>query len=278
MISSSNPVAPAFPAETSILGIPSPSDSTSSFADQLASAVTQAGNNPPSDSAVPTTITGTPRQNSDIQQLSLGNTGASVVAGSPASASGSSPVQYSFLQYRMDAPSTRGIPSGIDTPSAATSSGGGIQQSSAPNSSVADPVWLSPPYYTPPPPVFVSWENPPGVINKTASPETDLQNLAAQYINDPLQFDWGGVQATTPQQFIDNVVSYAQSRAAAYPKASPEGYDPVAMGTKYANLVLDSIKQIQYDTVGSSPYASVYDAWVAGMNTFPGTSGTASAT
>lgn len=115
------------------------------------------------------------------------------------------------------------------------------------------------------------------MINTTASPESDLQNLAAQYINDPLQFDWGGVPATTPQGFIDNFVSYAQSRAAMYPKASPEGYDPVAMGTKYANLVMDSIKNIQYDTIGSSPYASVYDAWVAGVNTWPGASATTSA-
>jgi hypothetical protein len=137
---------------------------------------------------------------------------------------------------------------------------------------------LSPPYYTPPAATFVSWENPPGVINTTASPESDLQNLAAQFINDPAQFVWGGVPATTPQELVDNFVSYAQSRAATYPNTCPAGYDPVATGTKYANLVMDSIKKIQYDTVGSSQYASIYDAWVAGVNTFPGSSGTASAT
>jgi len=114
-------------------------------------------------------------------------------------------------------------------------------------------------------------------MNTTAAPETDLQNLAAQFINDPLQFVWGGVPATTPQGLIDNFVSYAQSRAAAYPQATPAGYDPVAMGTKYANLVMDSIQKIPYDTVGSSQYASIYDAWAAGVNTFPGGSGTGSA-
>ena len=263
MISSTSAVAPTIPAETSILGIPSPSDSTTSFADQLASAVNGVGNNPPSSSAAPTTITGSPRQNSDTQV--------------PAITSGSSPVQYSFFQYMIGIPSAGDAPSGSDPTSVATPSAGGIQQSSAPNSSTADPGWLSPPYYTPPAAVFVSWEAPPGVINTTASPETDLQNLAAQFINDPLQFGWGGVQATTPQEFVDNIVTYAQSRAATYPEASPEGYDPVAMGTKYANLVMDSIKKIQYDTIGSSPYASVYDAWVAGVNTWPGASGTTSA-
>jgi hypothetical protein len=116
------------------------------------------------------------------------------------------------------------------------------------------------------------------VINTTASPETDLQNLAAQCINDPLQFVWGSGPAATPQGLIDNFVSYAQSRAATYPNTCPAGYDPVAAGTKYANMVMDSIKKIQYDTVGSSPYASIYDAWVAGVNTWPGGSGTASAT
>jgi hypothetical protein len=271
MISSTSPVAPAIPAETSILGIPSPSDSTSSFADQLASAVSSVASNPPSGRAATTPITGTTRQNSDTQQLSLANVGAPVAADSPASVPGSPAVQYSFFQYLID------TPSGSGTSSASTPLGG-TQQSSSPNaSSIADPGWLSPPYYTPPAATFVSWENPPGVVNTTASPESDLQNLAAQLINDPLQFDWGGVPATTPQGLIANFVSYAQSRAATYPEASPEGYDPVAMGTKYANLVLDTIKQIPYDTVGSSPYASVYDAWVAGVNTFPGASGTANA-
>jgi hypothetical protein len=273
MISNTAPVAPAIPA---IFGIQSPSDSTSSFADQLASAVNQAGNNPPSGGATPT-ITGTPRQNSDTQQFGLGNVGAPLAAGSPASASGSPPGRYTIFGYLIDTPSTTDTPSGSNTPAASTPSAAGIQQSNATDSISADPGWLSPPYYTPPPTIFVSWEGPPGVINRTASPESDLQNLAAQFINDPLQFDWGGVPATTPQELVDNFVSYAQSRAAMYPKASPEGYDPVAMGTKYANLVLDSIKKIQYDTVGSSQYASIYDAWVAGANTWPGANGTASA-
>jgi len=175
----------------------------------------------------------------------------------------------------MDAPPVTATPS----PSAAASpidkaAANGSQPAST---SSGDPGWLSPPYYTPPAPVFVSWENPPGVINTTAAPESDLQMLAAQYINDPLQFEWGSVPATTPQELIENFVSYAQSRVASYPKTCPEGYDPVAMGTKYANLVMDSIKKIQYDTVGSSQYPSIYDAWVAGVNTWPGASGTTSA-
>jgi hypothetical protein len=41
---------------------------------------------------------------------------------------------------------------------------------------------------------------------------------------------------------------------------------------------MDSIKKIQYDTVGDSQYASVYDAWVAGVNSWPGASGAASST
>jgi hypothetical protein len=254
MISSTSLAPPANPAQTSILGIPSPSDSTSSFADQLANEVSQAG-------SAATTTAGTPRQNSDTQQ-----------------ASGSTPVQYSFFQYLIGTPSTSNTPPGSGSPQASdTSSAATVQRASAPDSSNADPGWLSPPYYTPPPTTFVSWEGPPGVINTTASPESDLQNMAAQFINDPLQFDWGGVPATTPQEFIDNVVSYAQSRAASFPKASPVGYDPVAMGTKYANLVLDSIKKIPYDTVGSSHYASVYDAWAAGVNTWTGANGTPSA-
>ena len=68
---------------------------------------------------------------------------------------------------------------------------------------------------------------------------------------------------------MQNFVSYAQSRAAEFPQATPAGYDPVAMGTKYANLVMDSIQKIPYDTIGSSSFASVYDAWVAGVNDFP---------
>jgi hypothetical protein len=268
MISSTNPVTLAIPTGMSILGIPSSPDSTSSFADQLASAVNGAGSNPQSSVKVPTNTSGALRQNSD--------TGSPAPAGMPASTAGSSPVQYSFFQYLMDTPSTSATPSAIASPSPAAASSASTPSADA--SSAADTGWLSPPYYTPPAPVFVSWENPPGVINTTASPETDLQNLAAQFINDPLQFVWGGVPATTPQGLIDNFVSYAQSRAATYPNTCPAGYDPVAAGTKYANLVMDSIKKIQYDTVGSSPYASIYDAWVAGVNTWPGGNGTAPAT
>ena len=275
MISNTAPVTPAVPAQISILGIPSAPDSTSSFADQYASAVNQAGNGAQPGSGVPTNISGAQRQNSDTP------------AASPASAPSSPAVQYSFFQYLMDTPSASATPSPsaaaspMNTPAASgsqpTPPASGTQPSGAPDSSISNPGWLSPSYYVPPAPVYVSWENPPGVINRTAAPESDLQMLAAQFINDPLQFDWGGVPATTPQEFVDNFVTYAQSRAAMYPKTCPKGYDPVAMGTKYANLVLDSIKKIQYDTVGTSKYASVYDAWVAGVNTWPGASGTASA-
>jgi hypothetical protein len=272
MISSTAPVTPASPGEMSILGIVlSSPDSTSSFADQLASAVNQGGGNPQPGSASLANILGTPRQNSDTP------------AASPASASVFPAAQNRFFQSMIDTPSAAATASPSTTPaasnaqSALTPSATGIQPSGTPDSSGADSGWLFPPYYTPPAPTFVSWENPPGVINTTASPETDLQNLAAQFINDPTQFVWGGVPASTPQQLVDNFVSYAQSRAATYPQTVPAGYDPVAMGTKYANLVMDSIQKIPYDTVGSSPYASIYDAWVAGVNTFPGASGTTSA-
>ncbi len=244
MISNIAPVTPIVPAGIPIFGTVNYSDSTSSFADQLASAVSQTGGNPAAQSQI-----------------------SDAPAGTLTGALGSAPVQYSVVQ---------------SSPTTLTSSAAGTQSASAPESGNDGSEWLSPPYYTPPAPVFVSWENPPGVMNTTASPETDLQNLASQFINDPTQFVWGGVPATTPQDLINNFVSYAQSRAAEFPEATPAGYDPVAMGTKYANLVMDSIQKIPYDTVGSSQYASIYDAWVAGVNTFPGggtgsgTTGTAS--
>lgn len=260
MISSTNAVVPAISPQTSLFGIVSPSNSTSSFADELGDAITGTGSNPPS-------TKGTPRQNYDA------------IGGASTCESGATaPIQYSFFQYLMDGAMTDSTATGIAGPSVHAPASGVAPQFSAPNASGADTGWLSPPFYTPPAPVFVSWENPPGVINTTASPETDLQNMAAQYINDPLQFGWGGVSATTPQEFVDNIVSYAQLRAATYPKASREGYDPVATGTKYANLVLDAIKKIQYDTIGESRYASIYDAWVAGVNTWPGATGSPSAT
>jgi hypothetical protein len=259
MITNTAPVTPAITAQLSIFGIPTSPDSTSSFADQLASAVNQAGSAPQPGGGLPTNTNAAQRHNSDTP------------AASPAGASDNPTVQYSFFQYLMDGATSS---SNAAASSMNTAAANGSQPVST-NS--ADPGWLSPPYYTPPAPVFVSWEAPPGVINTTAAPESDLQMLAAQFINDPLQFEWGSVPATTPQELIENFVSYAQSRAASYPKTCPEGYDPVAMGTKYANLVMDSIKKIQYDTVGSSQYASIYDAWVAGVNTWPGGNGTTSA-
>jgi hypothetical protein len=258
MISNIAPVTPAIPAEMSILGAVNSSDSTSSFADQLANAVSQTGSNP-------------------AAQSQISDTSAGTLTGTP----GSTPVQYSFFQYLMDTPAAAAAaPIATASPNAtpAANASAAALTSSAPESGIAGSEWLSPPYYTPPAPVFVSWENPPGVINTTASPETDLQNLASQFINDPTQFVWGGVPATTPQDLVNNFVSYAQSRAAEFPEATPAGYDPVAMGTKYANLVMDSIQKIPYDTVGSSQFASIYDAWAAGVNTFPGGSATTSGT
>ncbi len=65
MISNTGPATPAVPAEMSILGIVSSPDSTSSFADQLASAVKQVGSNPQPGGGIPTNISGGQRQNSD---------------------------------------------------------------------------------------------------------------------------------------------------------------------------------------------------------------------
>ena len=58
MISNIASASPTIPAETSVLGNLSSPDSTSSFADQLASAVGQAGSNPQNTS-------GSQRQNLD---------------------------------------------------------------------------------------------------------------------------------------------------------------------------------------------------------------------
>ena len=170
MISHIAPATPAIPAEPSILGSLSSTDSTSSFADQLASAVSQAGSNPQTGGGTPTNISAAQSQNSDTPA---------------ASGSASSPVQYSFFQYLIDTPAASAASSALPSSAAAT------QPPAAADASIGDPSWLSPPYYTPPAPTFVTWENPPGVMNTTASPETDLQNLAAQFINDPTQFVWG---------------------------------------------------------------------------------------
>ena len=122
MISNTGPIAPAVPAESTIFGGLNPSNSTSSFADQLASVVSQPGSNP--------NINGTPRQNSDTQPLSLANLGSPAAAGSPANASGSA-TQLSFFQYLIDTPSAASTPSSM--PSAA-----GIHKSGASDSRIGD--------------------------------------------------------------------------------------------------------------------------------------------
>lgn len=267
MITITGAATPVNPTTASASGGVTSSGTISSFAEQLASAIVQMGADVQPGSPVQIDITAAPSQDSDTRQFNVAIHSAPGAGASPSTPSpdAAAPKQYSFFQYI------------IDGASAPLASSGAKQASGTLAASQSDPGWLSPPYYQAPPVVMATWENPKGVINQTAAPESDLQLLAAQHINDPQQFVWGGIEATTPQEFVSSFVSYAQLRAAMYPDTCPAGYDPVAMGTKYANLVLDTIKHIQFNSNGSSPHASIYDAWVAGVNTWLGNAGTANA-
>ena len=267
MMTITGAATPVNPSTTSAPSSVSSSETISSFAEQLASAIVQMGADVQPGSQVQIDIAAAPSQDSDTRQFNVAihSTPGAVASPSTSSPGVTAPKQYSFFQYIID---------GASAPVASA----GTNQASAPAapSAQANSGWLSAPYYVAPPPIFVSWESSPGVVNRMADPESDLQQAASQLINDPEQFVWGGIEATTPQELTDSLVNYAQLRAASYPKTCPDGYDPVEMGKKYADVVMDNLKQIKFSVPGS-PHASIYDAWVAGVNIWPGKTGTANA-
>lgn len=126
---------------------------------------------------------------------------------------------------------------------------------------------LSGTYYTPPPQVRVdipATGSFPGSNQPTA--ETMMQALVDSQLGYPAGFMSGASGAANPSQLISQTVAYAQSLCQGiYAPWTCQGFDPVARGNYYANLIISILKTIPASQYNQSFTGSVYDAWVQGV-------------
>lgn len=113
-----------------------------------------------------------------------------------------------------------------------------------------------------PPQVMVAVPQPsPLPPTQEPTAETSLANAAYQDANDYMQFVAGNNSPNyaNPAAYTANMIEYAKELCwpSWGPYVCPAGYDPVAMGTKYANLVFASLKTTPYNGT------NVYDWWVS---------------
>lgn len=102
---------------------------------------------------------------------------------------------------------------------------------------------------------------PNGTTTQMPTAETSLANAAYQDANDYMQFvaTTNAPSYATPDDYTANMIEYARELCwpSWGPYACPAGYDPVAMGTKYANQVFAALKLTPYNGT------NVYAWWVA---------------
>lgn len=260
MITLTSAATPVNAAESFVSENASLAGTVYSFADQLATAVDQMAGTTRSGSQLGVDFGAPPRQNPETQQLSalVPSTPApnAVYAGSSLDSAATTDV---FLQdfLRAAATSTPSAPSGATAPPPNTPDLPDMRGSG----------WLSPPYYVPPPPVYLSVPQPlPLPPTNYPTAETMLQVTAAEYLNDPACLMSGAASVTSPQELTSSMIAYAQQLSQySWSSFTCAGFDPVAMGTKYANLILDTLKQIPAAPWNQSATGSVYDAWVGGV-------------
>lgn len=112
-----------------------------------------------------------------------------------------------------------------------------------------------------PPQVMVPVPQPNGTVTQMPTAETSLANAAVQDANDYMQFvaTTNAPNYATPADYLANMIEYARELCwpSWGPYVCPAGYDPVAMGTKYANVVFAALKNTPYSGT------NVYAYWVA---------------
>jgi hypothetical protein len=95
--------------------------------------------------------------------------------------------------------------------------------------------------------------------------ETEMQNAAAQYVNDYNQFlqAYNTPEYTNPAAFTSNMIAYARTLCMhSWSVYTCAGFDPVSAGTKYANLVFSKLQQIAVNP-NDPASISVYAKWLA---------------
>ncbi len=125
-------------------------------------------------------------------------------------------------------------------------------------------TWLTPPYYTPDPAVRV----PCGpFFGSQPTAESQMQEDVRELLSWPQGFmtKAGGSGADSPEQLTDEVINLAKSLTEApFAKLTASDFDPLVRGAYYANLVIETLKQIPAAPYNWQETGSVYDVWMSG--------------
>ena len=125
--------------------------------------------------------------------------------------------------------------------------------------------WLSPPYYTVPPADPQYYMNGPWVDCRFSidygmglAIDGDLKNPNYYFANKP-DLD---PQYKEPIAYTKNLVAKAEALGGDPKYYKPEGWEPVAAGMQYANIVFKTIKQIPCNR-GDEASNNLFDSWAA---------------
>lgn len=135
--------------------------------------------------------------------------------------------------------------------------------------------WLKYPYYQLPDPGLVDVPQPGGKTTKMASVEYTLAESISQDIRGFRNFLYApsdlDPQYRNPAAYRANLIEFAKTLATFSYSAAimPPGWDPVEAGTRYANILFDTLKNIPVNA--NYPESNnVYDAWIDGTGQFYG--------
>lgn len=126
-------------------------------------------------------------------------------------------------------------------------------------------TWLTPPYYTLP--EHQARVNCGPFFGSQPTAETMMQELVAQLLSYPAGFMWGaaGTGADSPEQLTDDIINYAKTLTdTPVAKFTAADFDPMVRGAFYANLVIETLKQIPAAPFNWQETGSVYDVWMRG--------------
>ncbi len=135
--------------------------------------------------------------------------------------------------------------------------------------------WLLYPYYALPDPGLVDVPQPGGRVTKMAGVEYDLAEAISQDIRGfgsfLLKLADRDPQYRTPAAYRANLIEYAKTltQFSYSPYIVPAGWDPVEAGTRYAQTLCDTLKNIPVNA-NYPDTNDVYDAWVDDTGYFYG--------
>ncbi len=130
--------------------------------------------------------------------------------------------------------------------------------------------WLKYPYYQLPDPGLVDVPRAGGGITKMASVEYTLAVAISQDIRSFRNFLYAPAdldpQYRSPKAYRDNLIAYAKTLTQFSYSAfiMPAGWDPTEAGTRYAETLFDTLKNIPVNRNDPDNSNNVYDAWIDG--------------